>query len=91
MLLQDAPPNTSAYMIAGYAVFLVISAIYLVSFWIRRRNLERDLTVLEAMLAESKSTAGKTPSVKSVPGKVGTGKSRPGRRKQIGRQRTKRK
>ena len=52
MLLQDAPPDTSAYMIAGFTVFFVISGIYLLSLALRRRNLERDLETLESMEAE---------------------------------------
>lgn len=53
MLFQDAPPDTSTYMIAGYAVFFVISAIYLVSLAVRRRNLELDLKTLESIEAAS--------------------------------------
>jgi hypothetical protein len=51
--LQDAPPNTSAYMVAGYVVFFVIFGIYLLSFIIRRRNLEKDLQTLETIESES--------------------------------------
>ena len=57
MLLQAAPPDTSTYMIAGYVVFVLIMAIYLVSLFARRRNLEQDLTTLESLKAESKSAA----------------------------------
>ncbi len=49
MFFQDATPNTSAYMIAGYAVFFIVSAIYLVSMFIRNRNLQRDMDMLEEM------------------------------------------
>jgi hypothetical protein len=42
-------PDTSAYMIGGYAVFFIVSAIYLVSLVIRNRNLNRDLDMLEEM------------------------------------------
>lgn len=42
-------PDTSAYMIGGYAVFFIVSAIYLVSLVIRNRNLKRDLEMLEEM------------------------------------------
>ena len=35
------------YMIAGYAVMLTVLAIYIVSLFIRWRNLKRDLKVLE--------------------------------------------
>jgi hypothetical protein len=56
-LLQDATPNTSGYMIAGYAVFVVVMAVYLVSFLARRRNLEQDLSTLHTMEEEIKQKA----------------------------------
>jgi hypothetical protein len=58
MLFQDAPPDTSAYMIAGYAIFFAISIIYVISLVVRRRNLEKDLQMLEAMEAEARSAPG---------------------------------
>ena len=54
MLFQDAPPDTSRYMIAGYAVFFAVSIIYMISLAVRRRNLEQDLETLESMQAERK-------------------------------------
>ncbi len=54
MFLQDTPPDTSAYMIAGYTVFTVVMAIYLLSLFVRSRNLRRDLTTLESLERESK-------------------------------------
>ena len=56
MFFQDAPPDTSSYMILGYAIFFGISILYLISLAIRRRNLEQDLHTLEAMQAEAKSS-----------------------------------
>lgn len=35
------------YLIAGYAVMLTVLAIYLVSLFVRWRNLKRDLQTLE--------------------------------------------
>jgi|BarGraIncu01121A_1022015.scaffolds.fasta_scaffold101378_2 hypothetical protein len=35
------------YMFAGYAVILVVLAVYIVSFFIRWRSLKRDLHALE--------------------------------------------
>jgi CcmD family protein len=46
-LLQDAPAETTGYMIAGYAVIFGLMLAYLVSLALRRRNLEQDLEVLE--------------------------------------------
>jgi hypothetical protein len=58
MFFQEAPPDTSGYMIAGYAVFFVISAIYLLSLILRQRNLQRDLEALDAIKAESRQSPG---------------------------------
>ncbi len=43
----ETTPNTDVYMIAGYAAFFIISAIYIFSLAIRQRNLQRDLEALE--------------------------------------------
>jgi hypothetical protein len=65
MFFQEAPPDTSAYMIAGYVIFFIISAIYLLSLVVRRRNLEADLKTLEAMQAE-----GRPASARAAPAPV---------------------
>jgi hypothetical protein len=49
MFLQNPTPDTSGYMLAGYTVFFIVSAIYLISLIIRNRNLQRDLDMLEEM------------------------------------------
>lgn len=54
MFFQDAVPNTSAYMVAGYAVFFVVMAVYLASLFIRWQNLQQDLRLLEDMQKETK-------------------------------------
>jgi hypothetical protein len=54
MSLQGPPPDTSGYMVAGYAIFFLISAIYLVSLVVRRRNLEKDLKTLESIEADTR-------------------------------------
>jgi len=54
MFLLDAPPDTSAYMIAGYVVFFIIAAIYLVSLIVRSHNIHQDLTTLESIEKENK-------------------------------------
>jgi hypothetical protein len=46
---MEPTPDTSAYMIGGYAVFFIVSAVYLVSLIVRNRNLQRDLETLEEM------------------------------------------
>lgn len=47
MYFQETTPDTLAYMIGGYAVFFIVSAIYLFSLFLRHRSLKRDLETLE--------------------------------------------
>ena len=47
MFFQETTPDTSGYMIAGYTVFFIFTAIYLLSLFLRSRNLKRDLSTLE--------------------------------------------
>ena len=54
MFPLDAPPDTSAYMIAGYTVFFIVAAIYIVSLLVRWHNLHQDMTTLEAIEKENK-------------------------------------
>lgn len=46
-LLQEAPADTTSYMIAGYAVIFGVMLLYLISLLVRQRNLQKDLEVLE--------------------------------------------
>jgi hypothetical protein len=85
MLLQAAPPDTSTYMIAGYVVFALIMAIYLVSLFARRRNLEQDLSTLESLQAESKLAANTAPAAAKPAAKAKNTRAKPGRRRQAGR------
>jgi hypothetical protein len=54
ILLQQGPAETTRYMIAGYAVIFGVMFIYLVSLFIRNRNLKRDLEILEEMEQKEK-------------------------------------
>ena len=49
MFLQETTTNTDGYMIAGYAVAFIVMALYVASIYIRGRNLNRDLAILEEM------------------------------------------
>lgn len=60
MFFQETPPDTSAYMIAGYAVFFIVTAIYLISLFLRWRNLQRDLSTLEELQKENGQPAKPT-------------------------------
>jgi len=48
------PANTDNYMIAGYVVSYITMSIYLLSMYIRNRNLKRDLETYQEMDKEKK-------------------------------------
>ena len=47
--LQDGPANTTSYMIAGYAVIFGMILIYIISLYVRQKNLLQDLEVLQEL------------------------------------------
>lgn len=49
MFFLETPPDTSQYMIAGYAIAFGVMIIYVASLYIRFRNLERDMSMFEEM------------------------------------------
>ena len=48
-MFTTATPDTTAYMIGGYAVFFGVIAIYLLSLFIRWVNLKRDIRTLQEL------------------------------------------
>lgn len=48
-------PDTSYYMNLGYTIAFITMGIYVASLYIRRRNLKRDLEMLESLLAEEEA------------------------------------
>jgi CcmD family protein len=52
LLLQEGPADTTSYMIAGYAVIFVVMLLYLISLFVRQRNLQKDLEVFEEIQAD---------------------------------------
>ena len=49
MFFFETPPDTSQYMIAGYAIAFGVMLLYVLSLFLRSRNLRRDLSLLEEM------------------------------------------
>ncbi|HXD11228.1 MAG TPA: hypothetical protein VN653_14270 [Anaerolineales bacterium] len=49
MFLQEPTPDTSGYMIAGYAIAFLVMALYVFSMYLRTRNLNQDIAMLEEM------------------------------------------
>jgi hypothetical protein len=53
-MLQQAPAETTRYMVAGYTVIFSVMLLYIISLIIRRRNLKRDLEILNEMETKDK-------------------------------------
>ncbi|MFZ0533406.1 MAG: CcmD family protein [Anaerolineales bacterium] len=53
-ILQQAPAETTRYMIAGYSVIFTVVFLYIISLIFRRRNLKRDLEILNEMEQKEK-------------------------------------
>lgn len=57
IFLQTA--DTTSYMILGYAVIFGALFLHLASFFVRNRNLHRDLEMLEKLNKKSSGRSGK--------------------------------
>jgi len=53
MFFQEATPDTSGYMIAGYVITFVVLGIYVASMYLRSRNYQQDMSLLEEMDRQS--------------------------------------
>jgi hypothetical protein len=62
MFLQESIPDTSRYMVMGYTISFVVMTLYVISLYIRNRNLHRDLAMLEEM--DKPETTGVAPAKK---------------------------
>lgn len=52
---MESIPNTTNYMIAGFVISFVTMGIYVLSIYIRNKNLKRDLEMLEDMEKNGKN------------------------------------
>jgi hypothetical protein len=50
-LLQDTP-DTVNYLLAGYAILIGLLVLYVASWAVRRRNLQKDLELIDSLKAE---------------------------------------
>jgi hypothetical protein len=51
-MFLDTTPDTSGYMIAGFAVSFLVMGIYVASLYIRNRNFKQDIETLESVQTE---------------------------------------
>jgi hypothetical protein len=49
MFLQESIPDTSRYMVMGYAIAFAVMILYVFSLYIRNRNLNRDKAALDEL------------------------------------------
>lgn len=52
--LLQTTPDTAGYMLLGYAVFIGLPLVYILSWVVRRRNVQRDLEMIETLAREEK-------------------------------------
>ncbi len=64
MFFQEPTPDTSGYMIAGYAVVFIVMGLYVVSLYLRNRNLNRDVEMLEELDKTASELETKQPKPK---------------------------
>ena len=62
MLFQEATPDTSGYMIAGYAIAFIVMGLYVISLYLRSRNLDQDMNMLEDMERQAERIKASAPS-----------------------------
>lgn len=53
-MIQQAPAETTSYMIAGYSVIFSIMLIYIISLVVRNRNLKRNMKSLRELEGQGK-------------------------------------
>jgi uncharacterized protein YoxC len=59
-MFQEAIPDTSGYMIAGYAVSFIVLGIYVLSLYLRNTNLKRDAETLKSLQTQARPKAKPT-------------------------------
>ncbi len=75
MFFQETTPDTTGYMIAGYAVAFIVMALYVASIYLRARNLSQDQALLEEMDKPTPPVqASPAPQTRKSPVKAESGK-----------------
>jgi hypothetical protein len=58
-MILETIPDTTGYMIAGYAIALIIMGLYVFSMYVRTNNLKRDAQTLESLQTKPKAKSTK--------------------------------
>jgi len=56
LMLTLQTPDTSGYMIAGYIIFISLPILFIVSLFVRRRNLQKDEAAMRSLGDEDQQT-----------------------------------
>ncbi len=62
LLQQTAIPDNLSYLLLGLAMLALILGGYLVSYFVRLRNIRREAALLEQMQAEAPEAPGVSPA-----------------------------
>jgi hypothetical protein len=57
--LLQGTPDTVNYLIAGYVFLIGLPVLYVLSWFVRRRSLERDLETIESLKQDEQQRAAK--------------------------------
>jgi len=74
MFFQEPTPDTSGYMIAGYAITFLVMALYVASIYLRSRNLKQDMTILQELDQPAPVQTKAASPVRKSPTKPGSNK-----------------
>ena len=58
----DPTPDTVGYLIAGYLFLIGLPVLYVLSWFVRQRSLERDLETIESLAADEQQRVGRPAS-----------------------------
>ena len=56
-MFLETMPDTSSYMIAGFGITFAVMGIYVLSMYLRNKNLKRDAEMLESLQVKSQPQA----------------------------------
>ncbi len=57
LLFLDPTPDTVGYLIAGYIFLIGLPILYILSWYVRQRSLQRDIEAIESLSADERQRA----------------------------------
>lgn len=55
----DPTPDTVGYLIAGYVFLVGLPVLYIISWFVRQRSLQRDIETIESLAADEQKRVAK--------------------------------